>query len=143
MPSPIGTAVELESGILMKTTDFNDGSRNFLWYLRWQNPSLPLMSLGWFTSLVLSNATATYDVSAYSSCANVVTIEYFDGAGVENLEVNGAGLFIDEFELMPSNIAPGVTMTVTETAYSAGAYYIGTIKLEGLDPDCKNRWPTI
>jgi len=81
-------------------------------------------------SMILSNASATYDVSAHS-CANVITIEYFDGAGVENLEVNGAGLFIDEFEFMPTAIAPGVTMTVTETSYSGGAYYLGTIKLEG------------
>ena len=127
---PIGTTV-LENGILMKTTDFNDGFTT-LYGLAMAKPIVPSDVFGVVQSMILSNATATYDVSAYSSCANVVTIEYFDGAGVENLEVNGAGLFIDEFELMPSNIAPGVTMTVTETAYSAGAYYIGTIKLEGL-----------
>jgi hypothetical protein len=127
---PIGS-VELESGIQMKTTDFNDGSGTF-YGTAMAKTITPTDVFGVVTSLVLSNTTATYDVSAYSSCANVVTIEYFDGAGVENLEVNGAGLFIDEFELMPTNIAPGVTMTVTETSYSAGAYYIGTIKLEGL-----------
>ena len=127
---PIGSTV-LESGIQMKTTDFNDGSAT-LYGTAMAKPITTSDVFGVVTSMILSNATATYDVSAYSSCANVVTIEYFDGAGVENLEVNGAGLFIDEFELMPSNIAPGVTMTVTETAYSAGAYYIGTIKLEGL-----------
>ena len=126
---PIGTTV-LENGIQIKTTDFDDGSTT-MYGTAMAKPIVPSDVFGVVQSMVLSNATATYDVSAYSSCANVVTIQYFDGAGVENLEVNGAGLFINEFELMPSNIAPGVTMTVTETGYSAGAYYLGTIKLEG------------
>ena len=42
------------------------------------------------------------------------------------------GLFIDEFEFMPNNIAPGVTMTVTETLHSSGAYFLGTIELQGV-----------
>ena len=118
-----------EDGITMTTTDFNHGT-GLMYNLALAKTIMPGDVFGDVQSMILSNATATYDVSAHS-CANVVTIEYFDGAGVENLEVNGAGLFIDEFEFMPTAIAPGVTMTVTETSYSGGAYYLGTIKLEG------------
>jgi hypothetical protein len=126
---PMATTV-MENGIQMTTGVFVNGSST-IYGTAMAKTVTTADVFGVVTSLVLSNTTATYDVSAHS-CANVVTIEYFDGAGVENLEVNGAGLFVDEFELMPPNIAPGVTMTVTEASYSAGSYYIGTIKLEGV-----------
>lgn len=127
-PLPIGSTFS-EDGIVMTTTDFNHGSGP-MYNLAIAKTVMPGDVFGTGQSMVLSNAAATYDVSAHS-CANVITIEYFDGAGVENLEVNGAGLFIDEFEFMPTAIAPGVTMTVTEVSYSGGAYFLGTIKLEG------------
>ena len=123
-----------EDGITMTTTDFND-SFGLTYNIAMAKTIMPSHVFGSGLSMVLSNTAAKYDVSAYSSCANVVTIEYFDGAGIENLEVNGGGLFIDEFEFMPINIAPGVTMTVTETLHSSGAFFLGTIKLEGVIND--------
>ncbi len=128
-PLSIGS-VYTEDGITMTTTDFND-SFGLTYNLAMAKTVMPSDVFGSGLSMVLSNAAATYNVSAHS-CANVVTIEYFDGAGIENLEVNGAGLFIDEFEFMPINIAPGVTMTVTETLHSSGAYFLGTIELQGV-----------
>lgn len=125
---PIGTT-RSEAGMTMTTTSFDDGSST-LYNIAMAKTILPGDVFGSGQSMILSNAAATYDLSAHS-CAHVVTIKYFDGAGVENLEVNGAGLFIDEFEFMPNAIAPGVTMTVTEVSYSGGAYFLGTIKLEG------------
>ena len=131
-PLPLGSSYT-EDGITMTTTDFND-SFGLTYNLAMAKTVMPSDVFGSGLSMVLSNAAATYNVSAHS-CANVVTIEYFDGAGIENLEVNGAGLFIDEFEFMPNNIAPGVTLTVTETLHSSGAFFLGTIKLEGVIND--------
>ena len=45
-----------------------------------------------------------------------VYVDYFDGAGIENLAVNGGPLHVDEFELMPNAIAPGIALTVYEYA---------------------------
>ncbi len=78
--------------------------------------------------LTLNNVCAAYDFAPLG-LVEEVRFEYFDGAGVENLEVNGAGLYQGEIGLAPINIAPGVTCTVYENV--GPGYTWGTVVLEG------------
>ena len=75
-----------------------------------------------------SNINLVYDFAGLGT-VDSVTIDFFDGAGVENLEINGETLHIGEFEAMPNNIASGVTLYVDYTDYST--YQVGKITLVG------------
>ena len=78
--------------------------------------------------LALSNINAVYDFGAYPGVQEVSFV-FFDGAGIENLKVNGHSLFADELEDMPASVAPGVTMTVTTTSHVG--FQTGTVTLTG------------
>ncbi len=120
---------ESQDGINMTTTEFDDGITPALWYNNAIAAPVTATSVfGSGNTMILSLASAIYDLSAHA-CADVVTIEYFDGAGIENLQVNGATLYINEFEFMPTMVAPGVTMSVSETNF--GPYAIGTLTFTG------------
>jgi len=69
--------------------------------------------------LVTGNVTAVFDMSSLGTVGSV-TVDYMDWAGIENLQVNGATLWVDEFELLPAAVAPGVTLAVTEWSVPGG-----------------------
>jgi len=75
-----------------------------------------------------NNINLIYDFSGLGT-VDSVTVDFFDGAGVENLEINGETLHIGELEAMPNNIASGVTLHVDYTDYST--YQVGKITLVG------------
>ncbi len=89
-------------------------------------PALPTAGSG--QVLTTSNINAVYDMSAFPN-VNEVSFVFFDGAGDENLKVNGHTLLTGELETMPSTVAPGVSMTVTTSAYPG--YQTGTVVLTG------------
>ncbi|HPF36777.1 MAG TPA: FlgD immunoglobulin-like domain containing protein [Candidatus Krumholzibacteria bacterium] len=78
--------------------------------------------------LSIANANAGYDLTGLG-VTEQVRFEYFDGAGIENLQVNGATPYVGELNAAPALIAPGVTCTVYENI-GAGFTY-GTVVLEG------------
>ena len=78
--------------------------------------------------LTTSNILAVYDLSAFPNVIDV-SFEFFDGAGIENLVINGGTLHTGELESMPTNIAPGVTMSVSFTNYPG--YQVGLVELTG------------
>jgi len=75
-----------------------------------------------------SNINLVYDFAGLGAIDSV-TVDFFDGAGVENLEINGETLHIGELEAMPNNIASGVILYVDYTDYST--YQVGKITLVG------------
>ncbi len=74
------------------------------------------------------SASLVYDLSDLG-VVHEVKLEYYEANGPENLQVNGAALYVGEIENAPTNIAPGVTLTVTQTPAGAGTR--GTIRLIG------------
>lgn len=74
---------------------------------------MPAMSgMGAGNVMWMNNVTNLYDIQAAGVAVGGVTFEYLDVGGTENLEVNGAGLYIGDLHLAPANIAPGVTFSV-------------------------------
>ncbi len=69
--------------------------------------------------LYLHQMTAYFDLTARGNVAQF-SEEYQDAAGDENLQVNNAAMHIDEFENMPTNIAPGVTLSISEVVSAGG-----------------------
>ncbi len=69
--------------------------------------------------LVTGNVTAVFDFGALGTVSRV-TLDYMDWDGIENLQVNGETLWVDEFEALPANVATGVTLTVSEWSVPGG-----------------------
>jgi len=92
----------------------------------WVGPGL--VGIGDGNVLHLANLNARYDVSAHGDVERV-ELTYFDGGSFANLRVNGEALQTGTLSGMPAAIAPGVTLTVLESA--AAGYTHGTILLEG------------
>ncbi len=78
--------------------------------------------------LTINNIGIGYDLAGLGATTKV-RIDYFDGSGLENLQVNGGPLYIGELNLAPANIAPGVICTVYDTPAAGFSY--GTVVLEG------------
>ena len=78
--------------------------------------------------LTINNIGVRYDLTAVG-VVDRVRLEYFDGAGTENLQVNGGTLYVGELNLVPANIAAGVTATVFENV--GPGYTYGVLLLEG------------
>ncbi len=78
--------------------------------------------------LTMSSIGIGYDLAALGTVEKV-RFDYFDGAGIENLIVNSAPIYIGEIDAAPTTIAPGITCTVYETAGPGFDY--GTVVLEG------------
>jgi FlgD Ig-like domain len=68
----------------------------------------------------LNNICNLYDIAAAGALVTEVTFEFLSLGGEENLQVNGAPLFIGNIELAPIAIAPGVTYSVTTYPVNGG-----------------------
>ena len=122
---PPGTLIGQEDNIKLSMEVFNDGSGNIYNFgLIDMAPTGPLSGKAFHTS----NVNAVYDLSAFSNVTEV-SFDFYDGAGVENLRVNGGTWLIDEFELMAPGVAPGITMSVTTSNFAG--YQTGTVTLTG------------
>ncbi len=122
---PPGTVIGQEDNIKLSMEVFNDGSGNIYNFgFIAMAPTGPLSGKAFHTS----NVNAVYDLSAFPNVTEV-SFDFYDGAGVENLRVNGATWLIDEFELMAPGVASGVTMSVTTQNFAG--YQTGTVTLTG------------
>ena len=74
------------------------------------------------------NMNVRYDLSAFSTVTEV-TWDWIDLGGPENLEVNGAGMNINDIHLMPVGIAGGVSFTTTAVPVAGGR--MGSARLLG------------
>ena len=124
-PSTPGTYIVTEDNIQLGFEMFFDGY-GATYGTASVGPALPTVGSG--QVLTTSNIMAVYDMSAFPN-VNQVSFVFFDGAGIENLQVNGHSLLTGELETMPAAVAPGVTMSVTTTAYPG--YQAGTVVLTG------------
>ncbi|MGB0171539.1 MAG: hypothetical protein ACPF8Y_06115, partial [Flavobacteriales bacterium] len=76
----------------------------------------------------LRNVTAVYDLSAFSNVSEV-TFAFLDGAGVQNLRVNGHSTLTGDLEGMGPNVAPGVTLSAYTVSHPG--YQTGVVTLTG------------
>ena len=120
-----GTTIATENAISLGFEQFFDGF-GMTYGTAVVDAAMPTFGSGHF--LWTNNILAAYDLSAFSGVTEV-SFEFFDGAGLENLQVNGYTLLTGELETMPTNVAPGVTMAVTTTAHAG--YQTGTVVLTG------------
>ncbi len=89
----------------------------------------PPFSLGQGTVLWTSNATATFQFPAGTTS---VCFSFWAGGGVENISVNGHPLQVVNFPFnIPSNLAPGVTFTITPANPAGTVVSSGTMCLSG------------
>ena len=120
-----GTTIATENAISLGFEQFFDGF-GMTYGTASVDAAFPTFGSGHF--LWTNNILAAYDLSAFSGVTEV-SFEFFDGAGLENLQVNGYTLLTGELEAMVTNVAPGVTMAVTTTAHAG--YQTGTVVLTG------------
>ncbi len=122
--------VAAENNILLSFAPIDNGTGTFYRDIPpWNSAvfsALPLAGAG--QVLLPGPTTALYDFTAFSGVQEVSFV-YFDGAGYDNLMVNGHQLYVGEIESMPSSIAPGVTLSVNSTRYPG--YEVGLVTLTG------------
>ena len=121
-----GDFIFTEDGMDARIYSFMDPTGIFVLGEARVDPAFPPFGSG--NILTLNNISAGYDLSGLGPIEEV-RFEYFDGAGIENLQVNGSTLYVGELKLAPTAIAPGVTCTVYDTPDAGFSY--GTVVLEG------------
>jgi hypothetical protein len=114
-----------EGGMDVSCQSYTDGSVTVVGNA-WVDPAFSPFGSG--NILSTSDVCVRYDLSGISGVASV-TVDYFDGAGVENLAVNGAALYVGDLGAAPAAIAPGVTAAVTTIA--GPGYVHGALTLTG------------
>ncbi|MCP4547448.1 MAG: T9SS type A sorting domain-containing protein [bacterium] len=77
----------------------------------------------------LNNISLRYAIYALGITVSSVTFEYVDMGGTENIQVNGASIYIGDLASAPVNIAPGVSFQVV--TYPIGGGVRGEVTLTG------------
>ncbi|MCB1150234.1 hypothetical protein KDK88_01705, partial [bacterium] len=121
-----GDLMFVEDGMTAHITEYTDPTGVVLFGDARVDNAFPPFGSG--QVLTLNNVNVRYGLSVLG-VTEKVRIEYFDGAGMENFQVNGAAWYYGEIDAAPSAIAPGVTCTVYENAGPGFDY--GVIVLEG------------
>jgi len=112
-----GDLIFVEDGVPVLVDLFDPGSGPSFNYCE----VMPAMSgMGDGNVMWMSNISNLYDIQAAGVAVGGVTFEYLDVGGTENLEVNGAGLYIGDLHLAPAAIAPGVTFSVVTWPVAGG-----------------------
>lgn len=107
--------VEDDIPVMVDTFDYGTGP------VFYSCQTMPAMSgLGDGNVMWMNNVGNLYDIGATGVAVVEVHFEYLDVGGVENLQVNGAALYIGDLHLAPANIAPGVTFSVVTTPIPGG-----------------------
>ncbi|MBU8870875.1 MAG: T9SS type A sorting domain-containing protein [Gemmatimonadales bacterium] len=121
-----GDLAFVEDGVPVKLDRFDAGSGMFFNYCE----AVPALSgLGTGRVMNLNNICNVYDISAVGAWVGEVTFEFLTYGGVENIQVNGAPMFVGDIELAPVSIAPGVTYTLTTYLVPGG--FRGEVRLVG------------
>jgi len=121
-----GDVMFIEDGMTARVFEYTDPTGAVLFGDARVDAAFPPFGSGQI--LTLNNVNVRYGLSGLG-VTEKVRIEYFDGAGMENLMVNGAAWYFGEIDAAPAAIAPGVTCTVYENAGPGFDY--GVIVLEG------------
>ena len=98
--TPPGTVLFVESGIPVSIHRFLLGG---VWYyggVRIENPPAPGVGVG--QTARLNNAGLGFDFTGVGFPVSYVTFEWLDWGGDENLQVNGSGIYVGEFETAPA-----------------------------------------
>ena len=125
-----GTFIFNENGIEVGLEQFDDGYGIQFQEARIDNAFCPI---GSGQAMMLNNICAMYDFSAFSPVQEV-SFDYCDGAGIENLWIDG-NLYVGDIEVLPAGFFPGVTASVTVN--SGPGYQYGTVTLVG---DIQRMW---
>ncbi len=91
--------------------------------------TLHVLTFGPSKNMAINNVNLIFNLANLPFTANLVTFDFADYGGHENISVNGAPIFAGEFLSAPSPIAPGVTMSVAFT--NPINPKIGTVTLRG------------
>ena len=121
-----GDLIFVEDGVPVLVETFDPGSGPFFNYCEVM-PALAGMGAG--NVMLMNNISNMYDIAATGVVSTKVTFEYLDEGGTENLQVNGAALYIGDLHLAPAAIAPGVTFSVV--TWPAGGGLRGIVTLTG------------
>jgi len=78
--------------------------------------------------MTINNIGVVYSVVHLSQTTASVSFEFFDGAGIENIAVNG-NRYVGQIDALPVNFFPGVTATVT--VFTMPGFQYGTVELVG------------
>ena len=106
--------------------DYGTGGSGFI-YCRVEASSVP--DFGFNNVMALNNVSNMYHINSLGISVAGVTFEFLDYGGTENLQVNGATLYIGDLHTFPFNVAPGVTMTVA--TYPVGGSLRAEVTLTG------------
>ena len=121
-----GIPVASENNINLKLSSLHVGAGINVYGGATVVPALP--TFGDQQVLKLRNVTAVYDLSAFSNVSEV-TFAFLDGAGVQNLIVNGHSILTGDLEGMGPNVAPGVTLSAYTVSHPG--YQTGVVTLTG------------
>lgn len=115
-----------ESGVPVYTDKFtlSGGSQTFGSAKVW-DPGVAGFGNG--LAMQYSNMNGFYSIIDLGVTVKRVRFEYLDMGGVENVEVNGDGLFVGQISNLPANIASGVTASVTTVAVGGGVRGVVTL----------------
>ena len=121
-----GDLIFVEDGIPVLVDLFDSGFN--LWFIMCE--VMPAMGgMGDGNVMWMSNISNLYDIQAAGLAVGGVTFEFYDAGGTENLQVNGAPLFVGDLPMAPANIAPGVTCSVV--TWPDGGNVRGFVTLTG------------
>lgn len=112
-----GLVAFVEDGIPVLLERFDTGSGTY--FNRCDIVTSPA-GMGDFRVMQMNNISNLYDIGALGTVVAEVTFEFLSLGGVENLEVNGAGVWIGDLETFPAAVAPGVAYTVSTVAVPGG-----------------------
>ncbi|MEZ5044018.1 MAG: T9SS type A sorting domain-containing protein [Saprospiraceae bacterium] len=122
-----------ESGLAVRLKPFQyfDGSTDFLW-AQVSEAVFTDFELAQGKSLFISNINLFFDFSSLPRPIHKVCIDFFDGGGEENIAVNGRDIkVLRHLGEAPTEIAPGVTLTITPPIEEGQFISTGTLCLEG------------
>ena len=88
-----------------------------------------IFGVGTGNVMLINNVTNTYEIHVTGVVTTEVSFVYLDQGGIENLQVNGAPLYVGELDLAPPNIAPGVICNVS--TWMTGGGLAGLVTLTG------------
>ncbi len=127
---PVGNApgdlIFSENGIGVRVEFFNFAAGGGLFNLAQIDSSFS--GFGSNQIMRTNNINLGFDLSTTPNCG--VEIDVADLGGTENLQVNGAALFVGNLPAAPAAIAPGVTLSLLNVAAIPGGYQ-GTLRLDG------------
>ncbi|MFQ5823132.1 MAG: FlgD immunoglobulin-like domain containing protein [bacterium] len=122
-----GQVVFTENGIPVSVENFNFVSGGVAF--NFSQVDTAFLGFGAGQTMHTNNINLLFDFSTLSFVPNLVSFEFADLGGDENISVNGQSIFAGQLTAAPSAIASGVTLSISTTAIQGGIR--GTAVLRG------------